>query len=63
MFLYDVISYGIWDEFADESFLQSLIGLLKEEQVEALAEWPVGLGGGEVHSLLYRSASRQCSET
>ncbi len=53
MLLYDMISFAIFDEFADESFLQALIGLLKEDQVEALAEWPVGLGGGEVFFLLY----------
>jgi hypothetical protein len=33
MLLYDMISFAIFDEFADESFLQALIGLLKEDQV------------------------------
>lgn len=48
MLLYDLLSTGIWDEFADEGVLGALVGLLREAQVEALVEWPVTLGGGEV---------------
>lgn len=48
MVVYDVVSEGIGDEFAEEGLLGALVGLLGEEQVEALGEWPVGLGGGEV---------------
>lgn len=33
MLLYDLLSITIWDEFADEDFFQSLIGLLKEQQL------------------------------
>ena len=46
MVLYDLMSSSICDEFADESFLQSLIALLGEDQVGSLEEWPTNLGGG-----------------
>ena len=46
--LYDLLSTGIWDEFADEQLLGAVVGLLREGQVEGLVEWPVTLGGGEV---------------
>jgi hypothetical protein len=36
MLLYDLLSITIWDEFADEKFFQSLIELLKEQQLETL---------------------------
>lgn len=48
MLLYDLLSTTIWDEFADENFFQSLIGLLKEQQLETILEWPINFGGGEV---------------
>lgn len=48
MLLYDLLSIAIWDEFADEDFFQALIGLLKEQQLETLLEWPINFGGGEV---------------
>jgi fused len=63
MLLYDLLSASICDEFADEAFLQALIGLLGEEQVGSLEEWPVGLGGGEVVVALCRCASAPCSAT
>lgn len=46
MLLYDLVSGGIGDEFAEENFLQALIGLLSEDQVASLEEWPTSLGGG-----------------
>lgn len=36
MFIYDLVNVVITDQFADEHFFQSLINLLKEEQLEAL---------------------------
>jgi hypothetical protein len=56
MLLYDLVSGGIGDEFAEESFLQSLIGLLSEEQVSSLEDWPASLGGGEVRMWVFRCA-------
>ena len=48
MFLYDLMSFSVIDDFANEAFLQGLISLLEEEQVSNLEEWPTSLGGGEV---------------
>ena len=48
MLIYDLLSAGGsgWQEFREDAFFGALIGLLKEEQVEGLVEWPVSMGGG-----------------
>ena len=62
MFLYDLMSFSVIDDFANEAFLQGLISLLEEDQVSNLEEWPTSLGGGEVISMLFRFASPLCLE-
>lgn len=47
MLLYDLISIKLPTEFIQSGFLRNLISLLAESQVDSLAEWPSGFGGGQ----------------
>jgi hypothetical protein len=46
MLIYDLASNKFPNEFLHSNLLRNLIDLLKEDQVNALAEWPPNFGGG-----------------
>lgn len=46
IFISDMINMNILDNFVEESFIKSLVSILKEDQVESIIEWPNNFGGG-----------------
>jgi hypothetical protein len=47
MLIYDMASHKMPNDFLHGNLLRALIDLLREEQTNAIMEWPVNFGGGE----------------